>query len=95
MIEYIYDVIKASAGEEVTITSKITDDTGQLYTDACTLCLFDGEEKIAVINGAYENEVYCFTIPASMTTGLKGRYWYKVCDCNDISFNFKNPIYFV
>lgn len=92
MIEYLYDAIRATAGADVVITSRIVED------DACVegvgLMLHLDEENAIVVPGVLENEVYQFTIPAEITRELKGRYLYCFCK-EDEPLCFKEPIYFV
>lgn len=95
MIEYLYNAIRATAGDTVTITAKITDTFGGIVQDSCSLCIYDDEAKIIEAAGELDGELWNFTIEAAATAALKGRYWYKVCDCNHNSINFMQPIYFV
>ena len=93
MIEYIYDVIKASAGQEFIVTAKITTENGTVPT-GCHFNLYDGENKIATHQGTCANGVYEFIIPAETTAKLRGRYWYCICDEKHSTLNFRKPIYF-
>ena len=65
MIEYIYNAIKATAGEDITIAASITDDNNQPITSGCTLEIFDDEEVLVTIDGIYADNCihshYCYT----------------------------------
>ena len=96
MIEYLYNAIKATAGEEITITAKITNDDGVCITSHCHLMLYDNEELLITVHGTFveAEEVWEFTIPAEATKYLSGRYWY--CICGKLgSLCFKEPIYLI
>ena len=41
MIEYLYDAVRASDGEDMTITATIRDNDGTAITDGCALRIFD------------------------------------------------------
>lgn len=98
MIEYLYDAIRATAGQDITITAEITNDEGEQLTEACHLMLYgiDKESLITTVNGEYfeEDSEWRFTIPGEATKGLSGRYWYCIC-YHDINLCFKEPIYLV
>lgn len=96
MIEYYYNTIKATAGENITIAAEITDNNGIPIMRDCHLNLYDNNNTIATANGNFtEAGVWEFTIPAEATTGLTGRYWYCICDSTHTKLNFKQPIYLV
>ncbi len=95
MIEYLYSTIRAGAGDAVTISAKITDDAGAVVTDSCTMCLYDGSEKVLDVEGTLNNDSWDFFIDGNITAALAGRYWYKICDCNHNGLDFMQPIYFV
>ena len=79
MIEYIYDAIKAAPGSAVTVSAKISDNEGNPITEGISFFLHDKEEKvIAEIEGEYFEDTWFFTIPAKVTEGLRGRYWYCI-----------------
>ena len=92
MIEYIYNAIKATAGEDITIAASITDDNNQPITSGCTLEIFDDEEVLVTIDGVYADDLWSFVIPADATINLKGRYWYTINN-QYFSLCFKDPIY--
>lgn len=95
MIEYIYNAIRATAGEDIPVTAKITDDAGECL-EGCMLCLFDKDSttKLTGVTGVTTEGLTQFVIKGADTAGLRGRYWYAVCDRNDNSISFKVPIYF-
>lgn len=93
MIEYIYDAIRATAGSDIIIAAEITEDNGECITEGCTLILYI-DEKMLEYNGALNNGMWEFIIPASATSGLKGRYWYCIKH-NGNQLCFKQPIYLV
>ena len=92
MIEYLYDCIRATAGQDICICAVITDDDGNIISDGCGLMLHDNENMLIKVNGAFDGEVWSFTIPADATSGLNGRYWYCICRHNT-NLCFKTPIY--
>ena len=92
MIEYLYDAIRATAGADVTIVSRIVED-GACVENVGFMLHLDDEHAI-VIAGELENETYQFVIPADITKDLKGRYWYCFCQ-EGKPLCFKEAIYFV
>ena len=93
MIEYIYDAIRASAGNDITIAAQITEDTGDCVTEGCVLVLHIGDE-MREYEGLVNDDMWEFTIPAKDTKGLNGRHWYCL-KRNGLMLCFKQPIYFV
>ena len=95
-VEYLYDAIRAIAGQEIVITAVITDDEEDYISEACCLMLHDedGEAIIAMGEGEFipQQLSWEFTIPAEATRGLKGRYWYCIMHENN-NLCFKQPIY--
>lgn len=95
MVEYNLNAIRATAGEEICICAKISD----AYGDAIAVCsfhLYNDKEQIYVVKGIEAaDKIWEFHIPAEITAGLQGRYWYSVCDENHQSLGFKEPIYLV
>lgn len=93
MIEYIYDVIRASSGQPVGISARLTKEDGAPIETACELHLFDDDKMIASAPGIYLGEgMWQFEIAAEATVGRTGRYWY--CIGNDgHSLCFKKPLY--
>lgn len=94
MVEYLYDAIRATAGQDIPVVAKITDEEGTIIAEGCGLMLHDENAMIAKINGAFDGEQWIFTIPADMTEGKHGRYWYCICH-HDMNLCFKQPIYLV
>ena len=95
MIEYLYDAIRATAGEEISIAAKIVNDSGIPVDTGCHLNLYNDNEMIISVEGSYVEEAWQFTIPADVTTNLIGRYWYCICSETHNKLNFKQPIYLV
>lgn len=91
-IEYLYDAIRATAGQDITISAVITDDNGEAITDACGLMFHDDENMLAKVDGELDGAEWIFTIPAEVTKGLTGRYWYCICR-NETNLCFKTPLY--
>lgn len=94
MIEYLYNAIRATAGEDITITADITDDSGECINDGCALMLWDDEKLLTSVGGMLVDELWSFTIPADKTDGLSGRYWYCISHNNN-KLQFKEPLYLV
>lgn len=96
MIEYIYDLIKATSGEDIEVAAKITDDSGACIASGCGLRLFDKDESfITRIDGVIDGDMWSFKIPAALTKDMKGKYYYCMCRDGEEALNFKKPIYFV
>ena len=96
MIEYLYNAIRAAAGNDIAITALITDDSGVDITEGCSLMLHDKDREtmIAQFYGDYVNGEWLFIIPAEITRGLNGRYWYCIKH-NNSNLCFIEPIYLV
>ena len=92
MVEYLYDVVKASAGEDIFICAQITDSNGADITQGCKLGLHNDNDLITFVDGEYLDGEWNFIIPAEVTKGLHGRYWYYI-KYNDSTLCFKKPIY--
>ena len=93
MVEYIYDVVKASAGEDIFICAEITDSEGKDIETGCSLVFID--KDFSIINtytGTYANGEWTFNIPAEATKDMEGRYWYRI-KFHDGSLCFTTPIY--
>lgn len=73
MVEYLYDAIKAVAGQDIGVSARITDDDG-VVAENCRLVLHSDTSDIGSVEGLYlpEDELWAFVIPAEMTNGLKG-----------------------
>lgn len=96
MIEYLYDAIRAHAGNDITITAIATDNNGEDITENVSLVLHDKDRKtmIAEFEGKHVDGEWLFFIPAEITEGLNGRYWYCVTHKGS-ALCFKQPIYLV
>lgn len=94
MVEYLYNAIRATSGEAVTIAAKITDDNGEVITSDSYLEIYSDVELLETISGIYDGEMWDFIIPEATTKELKGRYWYCI-KYGDCSLSFKQPIYFI
>lgn len=94
MVEYLFDAIKAVAGETFTVAAEITNDVGNPITEQCNLVIYDADGKeIGEAAGTLMEDIWNFNIPATLTSGLSGRYWYCI-KCGTESLNFKQPLYF-
>ena len=94
MIEYIHGAIKATAGEDISIVAEITAETGETITEDCNLHIFDKNKQMIVeVKGTFNDNEWSFTIPATATKGLYGRYMYCIGHKKS-SLCFKQPIYF-
>lgn len=91
MIEYIYDLIRVSAGEDAIIEARITDVDGSVITEGCNFVLYQGD-KMAVYYGTCEDGIWQFGVA---TSGLpKGRYQYCIRQ-GDASLCFLKPLHIV
>lgn len=88
MIEFLYDAIRLSYGEEIILQVCLYDDEDQEITEGNAVLQIGNKD----IQGYYDDECWNFLIPS--TIGLKGRYFYRVI-CDNVVFNFDAPIYFV
>ncbi len=97
MIEYLYDCIRATAGDTVFITAEITGEDGEPLTEGCHMMLYEegADESFCHAEGKYIGDRWIFEIPAEVTRKLNGRYKYCVCDINNTDLCFKQPIYFL
>lgn len=94
MIEYTLNAIRATAGEDICICAKIKDAYGDDIA-VCSFHLYDDETERFVATGVEADGLWEFHIPADVTAGLQGRYWYSICDDTHQSLNFREPIYLV
>lgn len=95
MIEYLYDCIRATSGENLVINAVITETDGTPVENNCALMLYSENEMIGSYEGKhYGRGVWEFIIPAEITNGLSGRYYYCICE-RDNKLCFKQPIYFM
>jgi hypothetical protein len=93
-VEYLYDAIRATSGEDINICALITDDENTAVTDNCYLTFFDDEIELLKVYGAFDGEQWSFTIPADYTKDRVGRYWYTI-GRNFTDMCFKSPIYLI
>ena len=92
MIEYLYDAIRATAGADMNIVARVSED-GETLEGTCFALHID-DEHMVVVEGELIDGVYQFTVPAEITANLSGRYWY--CFMKEHKpLCFKEPIYFV
>ncbi len=92
MVEFLYDCIKAIPGEDINICAEITDAEGNDIESGCSLVFLDKDfVQIDECEGTY-SDAWIFTIPAEITAGLHGRYWYRI-KFGDGSLCFAAPIY--
>lgn len=95
MIEYLFNAIRARAGEDIVITAKLTNEDGETITEPSILTLSTEDKKIiSQVNGELLEDTWYFTIPANDTKELNGRYWYCI-KANNESLCFRQPIYLV
>lgn len=98
MIEYLYDLIRATSGSTATIKSVITEEDGSFITEDCKLVLHDKDRDTMIeeVAGTYDADTneWTFIISAATTKELKGRYWYCIKH-SGTNICFKTPIYFV
>ena len=93
-IEYLYDAVRATSGDDIVICAVITDDDGASVTDGCYLAFYDDENELTKVYGDFDGEQWNFIIPADVTAGLSGRYWYTI-GRNFADISFKSPIYLI
>lgn len=97
MIEYLYDAIRATAGEKIELSAIIETAEGEPITEMCHVMLFDKDntELLTTCNGTFITELglWHFVIPGEVTKDLRGRYWYRICT-PEASLCFRQPIYF-
>lgn len=93
MIEYIYDAVRATAGEDIVVSAIITDNKGAAITEDCGITFY-GNSKTTAVSGVYYEDLkqWAFIIPANVTEGLNGRYFYTIWQgAKDLCF--KKPLY--
>lgn len=93
MIEYLYNTIRATAGDIMTVNAILTDASGNDITEGCHFMLFNlNDELLITVDGEYKDGEWTFNVP---TTGFeKGRYWYCICH-NEEKLCFKQRAYLV
>lgn len=96
MIEYLYDAIRATAGEEIAIAVVITDDLGEAITEGCSFTVYSDECALYTVEGEYITDFneWLFNVPAEITEGKKGRFWYSI-GYHGVNLSFKQPLYLV
>lgn len=92
MVEYLYDAVKATAGEVIAVSTRITDDEGNVNSSGCVIEVYKDDTQISTTPGELSGEEYSFNIPAIIETG---RYFYLIKDLEGNSFEFKQPLYLV
>ncbi len=96
MVEYLYDAIRAVAGQEIVVNAVIADENENLITENCYFVLHDEatHEVIAKVLGNYlvDNACWEFSISPELTKGRFGRYMYCI-QHDDSNLCFKQPIY--
>jgi hypothetical protein len=95
MIEYLHNAIRMVAGQDTPIYAFFGNDDGTFVSEDCWLMLHNPDgSMLAAVEGSYNEESgqWTFDLPASLTTGLSGRYWY--CFQHDnANLCFKQPLY--
>ena len=96
MIEYLHNAIVAVAGQDISIAAAISnDETGEPITDNCSLVLHNQDGSMLYkAQGEYiaDMETWLFNVPATITSGMNGRYWYCIQN-SGTNLCFKHPIY--
>ena len=93
MIEFLYNAIKCIAGEDINIAAEITDAMDNPITSGCSVVFIDKDfSTIGEHDGVYSDGAWTFTIPAEVTKGMEGRYWYRI-KLKDESLSCAAPIY--
>lgn len=96
MIEYLYDAIRAVAGQDINVTAQITDDDGAVVTNGCKFVFHPSDDEMIAFDGTYYADIqsWKFTIPADVTKGMSGRYSYCIQRDGE-NLCFKTPIFLV
>lgn len=93
MVEFLYNAIKCVAGEDIDIAAEITDAMENPITSECSIVFIDKDfSTIGEYYGIYSDGAWTFTIPAEVTKGFEGRYWYRI-KFKDESLSCAAPIY--
>lgn len=90
MVEYIYDVIRVSAGEPAAITATLKDENGLAITSNCSFKIYKEDLELFSVRGTYNGEQWQFITP---TLG-EGKFEYAIF-CGDVSLCFKKALYAV
>lgn len=96
-LEYIFDIIRATAGEDITVSAEIKNREGAPITEGCYFMLHEKEgEVIYMVEGVYDPNigVWSFVIPAHITESLQGEYSYCI-GWEGSSLCFRKPFYLV
>lgn len=93
-ITIIGEVTQASSGQDITILADITDAEGAKIARECFIELWQGNNAIYKANGAYNGEIWAFTIPADVTIDLHGRFFYAISN-NEHNLCEIKPIYII
>lgn len=93
MIEYLYNAIRATAGDTAEVAVIITDENNNFIKENVYFMLFDiNDNLITSVNGDFTGSEWIFNVP---TTGLeKGNYYYCLAH-NDEKLCFKQAFYLV
>lgn len=92
-VEYLYNCIRATVGDDMTIEAEIADDNGDPITEECRFRLYGKDEQIINISeGLYTEGMWTFVVPIKDLP--KGQYLYSVCH-KGINICFKQPLYLV
>ena len=96
MVEYIYNAIRATAGQPIEVHVLAVNPDETLITEGCELAFHADDEEMTKVPGTFlaDEGLWQFVIPADVTAGLFGRYWYCVMR-NGENLCFKEPIYLV
>ena len=98
MIEYLYNGIRAHAGNNLTISAIVTNEAGEEITSGVSLTFHDKDKEtmLYVAEGTYSETAkeITFVIPKEITQGKSGRYWYCIQHEGN-ALCFKEPIYLV
>lgn len=92
MVEYFYDYIKVSAGEENILCAFIQEQDGTAITTNCDFTLFDNfGNMLFEVQGEYVEEMgyWMFAVPA---IDEPGRYYYTIGN-DGVDLNYKTPYY--
>ena len=94
-VEYLYDCIRATVGDDMTIEAEINDDEGNPITEECRFRIYDNDNNIIeIVEGEYsaEDSMWSFVVPIA---GLgAGSYYYTVCH-KGTNICFKKPLYLI
>lgn len=93
MIEYLYDVIRAVAGQEIVVNATVKDAYGEPITENCDMLIHIGDEMIKSASEYDEVQgMWAFSFPAEATQGLEGRFEYCIQHEGE-NMCFMTPIY--